>query len=546
MYAKIRIGAWTMILGGALAVQAAAADVKELLKAAQSGDVRDRVAAIDELGVVGTKSPESVATLTQLLKDASPEVRAHAAQSLGEIGKPALPAVPSLVGAVADDEAIVRREAIDALRKLRPGPKVTVPLMAKVLSGSDDAARIRAVAALAEAGKDAVPALVEALNHEQARYWACLVISEIGPDAKEAVPALVKTLSDEMPDVRREAILALAAIGKGASPAVPQLVAALESRTDRVPATYALGMIGQVPDAAVAKIRENAKAEDFRVSTVSHWALAKLNPTDQEEVRAAVSRLAAALKNKDAQVREAAARALADLDPDPKTLRPILQEALAGVDAETLSTVMDAFAGLGQRILPRLIEALKDPQVRGRAAAIIGRIGPPAKEAVPALIATLEDKNSQTRAEVLFALAAIGPDAKAAVPAIVQSIQDQDINVRYGACYALGKIGPAAVTAKPELTENLTQADQFLAMTSAWALAQIDPQCSVTAPKSVPVLVKALAEPEPMVRIHAAESLGRLGPLAKQAVPALKQTALEDENADVRAAADTAIRAIAK
>jgi HEAT repeat protein len=77
----------------------------------------------------------------------------------------------------------------------------------------------------------------------------------------------------------------------------------------------------------------------------------------------------------------------------------------------------------------------------------------------------------------------------------------------------------------------------------AWALARIDPACAATAPKSVPVLVKALGDSEAMARRHAAESLGRLGPLAKPAVPALK-AALKDPDDDVQAAAAAALERI--
>ena len=117
------------------------------------------------------------------------------------------------------------------------------------------------------------------------------------------------------------------------------------------------------------------------------------------------------------------------------------------------------------------------------------------------------------------------------------------MNVRYAACYALGKIGAAAMPAKAELQRKLGGPDQFLAMASAWALSQIHPECSQTSVKSVPVLIKALAEPDAITRLHAAESLKCLGPLGAPGAAALKK-ALKDDDEQVREMAAEALKAV--
>lgn len=543
MQAEWKIGMGAVVLAAVVAVDAMGQDVAELIKATRSSDSSLRLSAISHLGLVGEKHPEAVQTLARLLKDEAPAVRAHAVEALGEIGQPAAAMVPAMVDLVTDPDPSVRREAIDAVRKIRPGPQVTVPLMVKVLQNADDAARIRAIAALADQGKAAVPGLIEALKHPQARYWACLTLHEIGPEARPAVPALIPLLADDLPDVRREAILVLAAIGPAAEPAIPQLAAALNNQLDRVPATYALGRIGKVPDDVQATIQRNLTAEDRMLGAVSLWTLAKLHPDDENQVRQAVETLAGQLINKDRRIRSAAAQLLVDLNPPARISQPIFKKVMDDADAETLDTVLDALAGQGERVLPRLIEAMNNKGARLRVAAILARIGPKAKPAVPALIEAIQDERATTRNEVLFALAAIGPDAQEALPAVTRALKDEDPNVRYSACYALGRMGPSAKAAKPELQKCLDSDDEFLAMAGAWSLAQIDPACPETAPKSVPVLVRGLADSEAITRIQAAESLGRLGPLAKPALPALK-AAREDPNQDVRAAVAAALERI--
>lgn len=537
------IGLLLGLLLSPVAVGAAETGVSELIKGLGSQEEGARLEAIDTLGMMGEKAAEAVAPLSELLKHDSAAVRAHAAESLGEIGAPAKSAASALVSLIGDADKAVRREAIDALRKIRPGPEVVLPLFVKLMEDAEPSVKIRALHALAEAREEAVPALVKALKNEDTAYSACLVLSEIGPAAEAAVPALMETLNDERPGVRREAIIALAQIGESSAPAVPALAKVLDDEHNCVPATFALGRIGQLPGEVEAKIEANTKSSDKVLSTVSTWAIAKLHPEDKDLVRKAVRRLARRIKDEDPRRRAAAVQALVDLDPDPEISRPIIKKVMDGADPEVLDAILDTVAGLGEKALPRMIEALKHEKVRARAAAVIARIGPSAEAAVPALTEALGDDSPETRNEVLFALAAVGPGAEAAVPEVTKALKDPDMNVRYSACYTLGKIGPAATSAEAALQKNLAGADQFLATASAWALARIHPDCPEIAQKSVPVLIKALGEPDAMTRLHAAESLQLFGPLAKDAAIALNKAA-RDDNADVREAAARALRAI--
>jgi HEAT repeat protein len=518
------------------------------LKALSSDDESARLAAIDALGRRGGAIEGAIPALIKQLGDDSAMVRAHAAHALGQIGSAAKPAAEALAKLVFDKEAPVRREAIRAYRSIRPGPEVSIPLFTKLFQTADPEVRIHVMAAMAEEGKEVVPALIEALKSEEAAYWACVVLSEIGPDAEAAVPALVELFqSHEQPEVCREAVLALAAIGPGAADAVPDLTGVLDDEDTLLdgPAVFALGSIGPKAKAAHPQVRKLADAEGSPpfLKTVCLWALARMDPDDQELVREVVPQLVEALTAPEPRLRAAAARALIDLDPDPEILRPVMQKALEEASPEALNDMLDALASLGEKAVPRLIKALEREEVRAKAAAVIARIGPDAKATVPALIAALGDKNPETCNEVLFALAAIGPDAAEAVPAIIQAMHSPETDVCYSACFALGKIGPAAKAAKDDLLKNLTGDDHFRCMASAWALCQIDPKSPETAAKSVLVLIGALEEPDPPTRLHAAEALGLLGPLAADAAAALKKLQ-GDPDEEVRAAAAKALEAI--
>src|SRR5262249_4298166 len=155
---------------------------------------------------------------------------------------------------------------------------------------------------------------------------------------------------------------------------------------------------------------------------------------------------------------------------------------------------VDALSSLGEKALPRAIEALKNDDTQGLAVEVIRRLGPKAASAVPALILELKDPSPDHRREVEFTLAAIGPDAKDAVPALGERMTDEkeESRVRIVACYALGKIGPAAAAAVDPLRKNLANEDKFLKIASVWALLKIQPQDKPLQILAIPLLIKGL------------------------------------------------------
>jgi HEAT repeat protein len=527
--------------GGAVA-QAGEDSTATLIGNLTSADKTVQLRAIDELGARGEKAAEAVAALTGLLKNDSAAVRAHAACVLGEIGAPAKSAVPALAELVKDKDETVRRQAVKAVIRIRPGSQVTIPLCVKLLEDSDPGVRIRILNAVADVGGPAVPGLIEALKNEKAAYWACLILREIGPAAKDAVPALTKMLQDKHPDIRREAILALAAIEEAARPAVPQIAAALGDDDTRQAATYALGRIGQIPADAEATIRANVHSDDKILSMTSLWAVTRVHPEDKQIRRSATRRLIERLKDQDPLVRAAAAHALSALPPAPEITAPIWEKAMQDADETTVRNALNALATLGPPAVPRLIDALKHEKIRINVVYVLGQIGPAAAPATPALAKLITDKDERVAQEAALSLARIGPAAKDAVPTLTRALQRTESSNSYAVVYALGSIGPDAASAEPALSGLLKSPDRKLALVSAWALVQICPAAEVSE-KTLPVLVAGLGADMPLARRGAAEALGRLGSLAKEAIPALKKAA-NDKDSAVRDAAAKAVQSI--
>lgn len=517
-------------------------------KSAPSTDA-GKVKALDEMAALGPKAADKIKLIEGDLKDPSPVVRDHAALALGAIGPAAKEAAPALAELIKDPDASVRRCTVRALREIHPGPQVMIPLCTKMLADADPMIRARILNTIADAGKQAVPGLIEALKDPKACLWALVVLRDIGPDAGEAVPAIVEVLKDDKRrDVRCEAVLTLAALGKAADAALPELGKLASDETSCVPATFAMGELGQIPKDAEAKVRANAKSGNSMLSAISLWALARVHPDDKDLRREATEKLIEGMKDKDPFVRAAAARALAALPPAPEITGPIWEKAMKDADETVMHNALDAIAALGPQAVPRLIGALKKyDKFRAEIIYTLGRIGPAAAPATPELAKFIEDKHSRVANEAIIALGKIGPGAKEAVPALVKALSqpvDKDMNFT-AIAFALGKIGPAAAAGDATLEDKLSSKNDNVRVMSGWALAQISGSSTEVAAKAVPVLTAALSSSDEVDRMFAAEALGGFGPLAKDAGDALKK-ATGDADKNVSEAAAAALKAVSQ
>ena len=529
----------------AIAVDAGPEELSKLIEALKSDDDEVEARAAARLAAMGTAAAPAVEALTAELEDENPQTRAQAAKALGRIGDAAKPAAKALARAIADKDASVRRSAIGALRRIKPGEDMVVPLMIEALASTDDATRLSAVRSLAEFGEAIVPTMIKGMSDDRTVYWACLVLGEVGPKAKDAVPALATALEHKHPEVRHEAAYALRSIGPDAKDAVPQLTKAMDDKqlAVRRSAALALGTIGPAAAEALPALQKHTQHEDELMTVNAIWAVEKVKPDPNHLKTVAAPALIKFLKNKDKAVRQTAALGLLDLNPGPAIMVPAFSSAIQDEDPAVVSDMLSAIASLGAPAVPRLIKALEFPKARLRVVEILGRIGPAASDAVPALVKYANDPDANIRREVFATLGSIGPAAKSALPAATAALKDEDDEVRYSALFALGKMGPAAKEALDELGDSLNPNDPYYCKVCAWAMVQIDPDDEENAKRALPLMIDALDDEESFVRGEAAATLGLLGSKAKDALSALK-TALEDEDEHVRDMAAAAIKKI--
>jgi HEAT repeat protein len=172
----------------------------------------------------------------------------------------------------------------------------------------------------------------------------------------------------------------------------------------------------------------------------------------------------------------------------------------------------------------------------------LGQIGPAARAALTDVRLALRDSNGSVRtaaAEALWRIEGKGKRAFAILAALVTSHNQVQVNE---AAAILARIGPAAGVVKPVLARALkAETTHFGRVALAEALWRVsgEPQDAVAE------LTAVLQDQDPMnnFRPAALNVLGRMGPAARAALPAVK-AALYDDNANLALQAIDALKKI--
>jgi HEAT repeat protein len=244
--------------------------------------------------------------------------------------------------------------------------------------------------------------------------------------------------------------------------------------------------------------------------------------------------LIGALGSSDETTRREAAKALGNLG----SVAPGVIPALVKTVSDDKDAGVRVQAGLAltklhvedESLAAPLSKALNDEiqWVRMDVVLVLSRMGHGAKDAVPALVGALGDKANRQMMEpvqksvfdlAIETLGKIGPDAKEAVPALSKIMTEKDIANRVNAAESIWKINKDLKATMPVFLEGLKSED-FHACDEALDALEI---VGANGKEAVPLLTKILADKERTAQARglAAKVLGNMGPEAKAAVPAL-------------------------
>ena len=439
-------------------------------------------------------------------------------------------------------------EAADSLKEW--GNTSIIPILQEVLRKDNYNEDVidSITRALSRIGFYARPVLLEACKDKNyiVRMVAAIALRNILSVPNDITSSFIKILKDEQEsgDARGFAAKTLGKIR--ASDAKLVLIEALKDKDHFVIgcAAEALADIG-AKDAVPALIELLKDKENFRRMVV--YALGEIGDPS------AIPALIEALKDEEEWVRSSAAEALGKMRD--KSVIPVLIEALKNEDDSDEEVISEAAKALGKigpeakDAVPALINVLNYEygNVKQYAAEALGNIGSEVKGTIPALIKVLKNEyeDSDVRKSAARALGKIGPTAKDAVPVLVEALKNEYENKDIRDCkdyiIALGYIGPAAKDAVPMLIEALKHKPEYedvgdVRSDAAFALGKI----GSAAKDAVPELVELLQDEERTNKMYAAEALGKIGPEAKDAVPALIN-ALNHKDVSVEISISTAI-----
>ena len=337
------------------------------------------------LGSMRTLSKASVPQLCDLLQDGIPDcVREAAAGALGKLGNKAKSAAGRLAQ-LANRPAPLARHALSALGEIGcadpPVRSVLVELWRTPAHSQDVSVQLAQTLAKLQIDVDGLDAfLIDAMLTSQSeglRVAAAEALSLRGKHRRDVVPALLLAhIADKSELVRQTTLAACVRLCSSHQNAIQICARQLK---DSAHAEAALRKTGV---ATVPALIETLTAADTAVRLKAMRILA----TFGEAAAGAVEDLKSALRDRNPEVRLAAAKSLWNVNKNADAVVPVLVQLLEDKQAAPRS---DDEAR--RMYLQTVIEALS-------------RIGPPAAAAVPAIQAKLKDPNrlvGQTAREAL-------------------------------------------------------------------------------------------------------------------------------------------------
>ncbi len=242
-----------------------------------------------------------------------------------------------------------------------------------------------------------------------------------------------------------------------------------------------------------------------------------------EEIPSLIGKLA----SPDATVRAESADDLRSLGVAARQAAPALLKLL---DDASVPVRLSAAAAL-LRIAPKdgvaldvLSKALgsDNPAVRRRAARAAGLAGTSAAPLADKLAALLADSDELTRLAALQAVGTLGPSAAGAMNAVVTLLDDPQ--TAPDAADALGRMGPAARPAQKRLAKMLTSETVTLQWAAVRAMSQIGGDDAAPA---VQYMIGQLGNASEVDGYNMMIYLGLLGPVAKEAIPAIQNARIK-------------------
>lgn len=327
--ATVRVAASVAILEiVGLSPELLAKSSKEALAAAlASNDAETRAKAASALGSADEK--EALPFLQNALKDKEAKVRKEAADALGRLGNK--DAVADLAAAVKDEDPQVAAAAADALSRL--GGQDATDALKQAKGG--EAALVAAGTLAAQGDKDALKEIQKGAASKDAKIGAAAIKAASKANANDV---LKKALKDKDANVRLQAAKALAQKGDSAGQKILEEAATGKDAAAALEAKNALASLG------VAAGPEGFSWPGAADKETKKQVVASTKDLEAKEAKKLLSR---ALHDADADIRNTAVAAIAELEAkDPEGAKKLYRAAARDKDPTVSAAAKAALARL--------------------------------------------------------------------------------------------------------------------------------------------------------------------------------------------------------
>lgn len=530
-------------------------DISILLRQLSSKDRSVVNAAFNALEQVDNRTiAESVPVLIAAMRDKNEVVRQFAVWLLSKLGPAqATMVIAEVKKALKDENRFVRASAVHSLGQLRSfSPKETMQALISALADQDLYVRSTTATVLGSIGPPAEDAIDELLAAWQDPVWLVRVtvlraLGKIGRGAaaSKVLEVLKMGLREENPALRMAAIDALGDLGIDAENAVEDLLA-LTKDSDRYVGSAAMFTLGRIAHAGVNEAKLALESQLQSPISATRSLAANVFWQRGVPVKNAVPVLLKLLSDDLAETRHGAARSLGGLRPPTSDVIDSLRIALKrDSDGSVRSAAASSLANFGTAAKSAILEIREsltdsDSEVRRFAAIGIGQLRATDAETLQLITGLLKDKSEPVRQQALWTFVTLGQTPADAVPAIITLLQAPATEIRRGAAVALRNAGRFAKPAVPNLILLLKDSNEQVRLDVIGTFGSLGP----TATDSVPSLSQIIINERERINIRtaAAESLPKIGPGARTALPSL-QIAMRSENDQVRSAS---VRAFAQ
>ena len=442
------------------------------------------------------------------------EVRAGSAYLLGDIATAEASVVTALRNALQDPEERVRYEAMRALAKLGQLHATEVLPFLDADSATVRFAAVWAMGRIADPQVHQVLYLI-AIDEDESSATRALAIKILGAkEVQEVAGGLAEMLLDTNSTVRQHAALALGRIG--AFSALKDLYQTLIDPDEMV--RYAVGVaLGLMGDTRTIPFLLKAKRYgDQYIQDMAELAFTRLGAE-------CLGELLVAMRKQPMPYRVDAIERIDSLRDD-RIMLVFIQYLL---DEQVYIPVRKALLNLGTAIVPPLIYVLEQTEssteLKEKSMRLL--LDLQAKEAIPAMIALLEDKEVSIRELSVRGLGKLqATEAETALLKLIAKKDKESDDVIAEALLALGKI--SAKNAKSVLLDNLTHLNSKVRGYSISALGEIK-DISV-----VPILIEKMLDAHQDNRPLIIQALAKIGD--QRAIEPLLQVVKEAQQSSIK------------